>query len=375
MISTPKILLIGDYSNCHANLAIGLKKLGCDVTLMSPVNYLSSITSDINTQRSNGKFSGLRLFLKAHYSWHRFMKGYDIVAINDPNFLSLRPSRLRGLFSRLKEENGSVFYTAMSTDVNYQRMCGMMPSPLRYSEFFINGHHSPWYLQNPGRWEKWHNPELTEYQDYVFDNITGGVAVLYEYYLGLRHRLKENKVAYGGIPVNTDEIPFVGPRLHGKIKIFLGRDRNRIKMKGTDLLEKAAMKAVEKFPDQAELKILENIPFPQFMEELKNSDIVLDQIYSYTPATTALLAMAMGKTVVSGAEPEYYSFINESDLHPIINADLDLEKLTVSIENIIADRNFIATNATRSRKFVEKHNKDILVAGRFLDFWQSFGRK
>ena len=30
-----RILLLGDYSNCHNTLATGLRRLGCDVTVVS----------------------------------------------------------------------------------------------------------------------------------------------------------------------------------------------------------------------------------------------------------------------------------------------------------------------------------------------------
>ena len=80
-------------------------------------------------------------------------------------------------------------------------------------------------------------------------------------------------------------------------------------MKGSDILERAAANIVTKYPDKVELFIAENLPYEVFLEELKKSDIILDQVYSYTPATTALLSMALGKTVVSGGEPEYYNFI------------------------------------------------------------------
>ena len=369
MSGRKKILLLGDYSNCHAHLAQGLRQLDCDVTVMCPVNYLSDNANVIDTSRRDGKLGGIHLFLKAFYKWHKKMAGYDIVAINDPNFMLLRPERLSPLFRRLKNENDAVFYTAMSTDVNYQRMCAEKHSPLRYCEFFIDGKPSPWFLQDPGRWEKWHSKSLSDYQDYVFNNLDGAVSVLYEYHLGLKYRFVPDMIAYGGIPVVTDEIPLLGPATGGKIRIFLGRDRKRIRMKGTDLLEIAAKRVASKYPEKIELKIAENIPYPLFIEELKKSDIVLDQVYSYTPATTALLAMAMGKTVVSGGEPEFYEFIGEPLNHPIVNASLDIDTLASQIEEIALDRHYLFENAEKSRAFIEKHNKETVVAKRFLDFW------
>lgn len=364
-----KILLLGDYSNCHANLAKGLRKLGREVTVMAPVNYLSSKEVDIDTSRKSGKIGGLMLYLKALTKYAGNMKGYDVVAINDPVFLNLRPERLLPIFKRLKANNRAIFYTAMSNDVNYLRMCQDDNSPLKFSEFFIDCKPSPWYLENPGRFADWFNPSLVSYEDFVFDNLDGAVSVLYEYHKGLEYRFDESKIAYGGISVNTGAVPFVGIEEKPKIRMFLGRDKKRIKMKGADILEMAANNIVGKYPDKVELKIAENIPYKDFVEELKKSDIVLDQVYSYTPATTALLSMAMGKTVVSGGETEYYDFIGEKENRPIINASYDVDELTRTLENLVLNRDFIKSNAYRSREFVEKHNDIEVVARRFLDFW------
>ena len=140
-------------------------------------------------------------------------------------------------------------------------------------------------------------------------------------------------------------------------------------MKGSDLLETAAQEVVRRHPDKAELVIVENRPFNEFIELLKDSHVVLDQIYSYTPATTALMAMAYGLNVISGAEPEYYDFIGEFDNRPIVNAPIELEPLTHTLEDIALHPERIHERGLRSREFVEKHNRCETVAGWFLDFW------
>ena len=60
---------------------------------------------------------------------------------------------------------------------------------------------------------------------------------------------------------------------------------------------------------------------------MRSSHVILDQLYSYTPATNAMLAMAQGIVAVTGAEPEFYDFIDEHDNRPIINAVPDDEAL------------------------------------------------
>ncbi|MDE6370137.1 MAG: hypothetical protein K2K92_01450, partial [Duncaniella sp.] len=268
--------------------------------------------------------------------------------------------------------NGAIFQTAMSTDIAYLDMLSAEDCPLRYSEWFVDGNPSRMYQANPMKWEEWHTKELVDYQRYVLDNLSGAVSILYEYHLGMSRTLGADRVAYGGIPIDTSLFdPVTYPHPLEKIKIFLGRDRTRKLMKGSDFLELAAKKVVELHPDKAELEIVENLPYSSFVQRLRNSHLVLDQIYSYTPATTALMAMAYGLNVVSGAEPEYYSFIGENRNKPIINAPTDLGELTDVLEKTILEPGLFAERGRLSREFVLKHNDVNVVARRFLDFWIS----
>lgn len=366
-----KILLLGDYSNCHRTLASGLRHLDCDVTLVSDGSKWMDCERDVNISRSEGKLGGLDLYLKMRWgNVSKFLEDNDVVAINDLNFAHLKPQRLKVLFDRLFKKNGSVFLTSMSTDIAVLDMLEAADSPLRYSEWFVNGKPSRMYLDNPKSWDEWHNEQLVSYQRYALSKLDGAASVLYEYQLGMERALGPERAVYCGLPIDMKRFqPQPLPERPGKIRLFLGRDRNRKLMKGSDLLEIAAKKVVEKHPDRAELVIVENKPFGEFVELLKSAHVVLDQIYSYTPATTALMAMAYGLNVVSGAEPEFYDFIGEHDNHPIINAPIELDALTDTIENVVMNPQDIAIRGKQSREFVEKHNDVDVVAQRCLDFW------
>ncbi|MDE7388946.1 MAG: hypothetical protein K2M97_06835, partial [Muribaculaceae bacterium] len=321
--------------------------------------------------RKPGKLGGLSLALKMRTGRRRdAMRGNDIVALHDPDFLDLRPHRMKPLFDGLIRNNGGVFLSAMSTDIAFLDMLEAPDSPLRYSEWFVNGQPSRMYQENPAKWAEWHNTELTEYQKHVFAHLDGAVSVLYEYQLGMERYLGTEKTAYGGIPIDTslfDQVEL--PDRIRCVKLFLGRDRTRKLMKGSDMLEVAAKRVIEHHPGRAELVIVENRPYREFVELLRDSHVVLDQIYSYTPATTALMAMAYGLNVVSGAEPEYYDFIGEHENRPIINAPIDCDALTDTLEQIVLHPELIAERGRRSREFVVKHNDCTTVARRFLDFW------
>lgn len=371
MSGTPRILLLGDYSNCHRTLATGLRRLGCDVTQASDGTAWMDCERQVDITRSPGKLGGAMYYWRLRYGdLSRLLRGYDIVAIHDLNFVNLRPQRLRHLFEIIKRENGKVFLTAMSTDIALLDMLEAADSPLRYSEWFVEGKPSRYYLDNPQRWLDWHRPELVNYQRHALERLDGAVSVLYEYQLGLERVMGPGRVAYGGIPIDTSLFePVSYPEKIEKVKLFLGRDRTRKLVKGSDYLEMAARRVVERYPGNAELTVVENRPYREFVQLLRDSHVVLDQIYSYTPATTALMAMAYGLNVVSGAEPEYYDFIGEMSNRPIINAPIEPELLTQVLEDIVLHPEEIAERGRSSREFVVKHNDCDVVARRFLDFW------
>ncbi len=128
---------------------------------------------------------------------------------------------------------------------------------------------------------------------------------------------------------------------------------------------------MERHPGKAELTIVENRPYKEYIELLRSAHVVLDQAYSYTPATNALLAMAYGQNVVSGAEPEFYDFIGEHTNRPIINSPVEVDDMVAIFEKIILHPEQIRERGQRSREFVLKHNACETVARRYLDFWQS----
>ena len=141
--------------------------------------------------------------------------------------------------------------------------------------------------------------------------------------------------------------------------------------KGTDIIGRVAEKIATEMPDRCSLEIVENIPYYEYIKKLRNADLVLDQLYSYTPATNALLAMAAGQAVLSGAEPEYYDFIGEKELHPVINAVPDENILYGTLKEVVENPEMIVEAGSQGRQFVLKHNDADVVATRSIDFWQS----
>lgn len=376
MSDSPKyrILLLGDYSNMHSQLGRTLRAAGHDVTVMSEGSGFQDTRRDIDISRRKGRLGGAILTARCLWPLHRYMRGYDIVAIQNPHFLHLRPRRLRYFFDRLRGENRAVFLTAAGADEFYIREALDAASVLRYNEYRIGDRPAPFAVENPRRLTEWQRPEMMSYADHVYDSVDGVVTALYEYDVAVRRRLgrDSDKVAYGGIPIDTGALPFSPMNFSdGNVRLFLGRHRGRLAEKGTDILERAARRVADSSHGRVVLEIVENRPYDEYSRILKDSHIVLDQVYSYSPATNAMIAMSRGIATVSGGEPDFYDFIGEPALRPVINAVPYEDTLTDILHAVTADTDALALRGRQSRDFVVRHNDAAVVADRFLRFWES----
>lgn len=366
-----KILFVGDASSYHRTLARGLESLGHTAVVASNGGYWLNTRRDMDTgRRFRGKLGGLDLWLRLNFGLKQRMRGFDVVSIATMNFIELRPHRKTPFFDYLKANNASIFNTALGTDPNYVETCLDPASPLRYNEFKIYGEDSPYLKAHPEICREWLTDEMRALDRHIYENIDGATTVLYENDVAVRRILPAEKIAYTGIPVDTDALsPVELPDRPEKVRLFLGRYRHRLLEKGTDVMEHAARAVVDRYPGRAELVIVENRPYDEYLGLLKSAHVVLDQLYSYTPATNALQAMAYGLNTVSGGAPEFYDFIGERELHPIIHVEPDYESVVRQLESVVLHPETIRPRGLQGREFVVKHNDYRVVARRAADFW------
>ena len=86
--------------------------------------------------------------------------------------------------------------------------------------------------------------------------------------------------------------------------MFIGINASRSAYKGTDIMLSAAEDIVSHYPDKAVLNKAVSVPFAEYRKLMSDSDIILDQLYSYTPSMNPLEAMRQGLVCVGGGEPE-----------------------------------------------------------------------
>lgn len=362
-----KILFVGDYSNLHSTLAPELRRRGHRVSVLSDRCAGMDIDCDIPLVRGNGVFSGFSYLYKIFATLPK-LKGFDIVQFINPGFLSLRPGKLRYFLRELKRENGSLFLTLAGNDHFFVRAC-LEPDFFRFSEFRVGVKRSPFDRAYPNMANAYLLPSLKHYTEDFYDAMDGAMSALPEYDMAARPILGD-RLVYAGLPVDLKMLtPHPFPET-GKIRLLVGMRSYSILQKGTDTLLKMARTLEKEMPERFETDNVTDLPWTEYLRHIREAHIVLDQLYSYSPGMNALNTMALGRVSASGAEPEYYDMIGETELRPIIPLSPLQEDIPGTLVKLAENPDLLRKMAADGRRLVEKHNDVRIIADRYEAHWQ-----
>ena len=103
---------------------------------------------------------------------------------------------------------------------------------------------------------------------------------------------------------------------------------------------------------------------------LEEADVLVDQLYSYTPAMNSLAAMARGTVVIGGGEEEYYEFIGEKELRPIINVRPCQDEYNMNVlRDALLTPGRISQLSRQSADFVRKHHDYMKVSKLYIEMY------
>ena len=375
-----KILLIGEYSNVHATLAEGLRKLGHHVTVLSNGDFWKNYPRDIDLVRKPGKLGGIMYMMKLYTIVHK-LRGYDIVQLINPMFLELKAERIFPIYQYLRKHNKKVILGGFGMDYYWVSVC-CKDKPLRYSDFNI-GNKLRTNTDALKERKDWLGTEKGRLNQMIAEDCDGIITGLYEYWACYQPSFPQ-KTTFIPFPIkpqlitpgnsnshtyveNHQVIPLDIPK---KVKLFIGINKSRSEYKGTDIMLKAAQDIAKKYPDKTELRIAENIPFAEYVKMMNGSDAILDQLYSYTPSMNPLEAMARGIICIGGGEPENYEIIHEDKLRPIINVLPNYESVYQKLEHLVLHPELVPLLKQQSIEYISKHHDYIKVAKRYEAFYQ-----
>ena len=362
-----KILFVGDKQHVHNCLADALKRMGHTVTVASTEKSGNIPEGGINLRTPNGLFGSATLLARVLFSLPR-MKGYDVVEITGTYFLDLPLSMVLKVYNFLRKHNKKVVISALDTDFYYVKTCyeGMQ---LRYNEYFYNNRLTPYSISHKKETQKWRSTAMKNLAQRIARTADGIIACMPELYSSYIPPYP-TKTFYINLPAPTTAIqPAFIEKEPEKVTFLIVMQKGLDAKKGRDILLETAKSVCQSHPDKAELIVKEQLTHDEYCACINSAHVVLDQIYSLTPSPEAILAMTYGRIAVSGAEPEYYDFLNELENQPIINVQPDTKDITEKLEWIIANKHALPEMSLNSRKFVEKYNDSEKIAQQYLDIW------
>lgn len=363
-----RILLLGEYSNVHNGLAKGLRLLGHDVCVVSDGDSWKNYPRDIDISRkSTGFFDTLNYIIRLHRLLPK-MKGYDVVQLINPMFLELRAPRIRRYYDYIRRNNKKVFLGAFGMDYYWVKTC-LDCKTFRYSDFNLGEKKRTEETYNKEYIADWLNGEKRPLNEYIANDSDGIICGLYEYYK-CYSPVFPDKTTFIPFPIDTDSKQEKEKRDSSKpVRFFIGIQKNRSEYKGTDVMLRALERIKNDYPTCCEIVKAESVPFSEYQHMMDSSDILLDQLYSYTPGMNGLLAMSKGIVLVGGGEDEQYDLIGEKDLRPIINVLPNEDDVYMKLKAIVENPSLIDNMSKDSIEYIRRHHNYKKVAKQYIDFW------
>ena len=345
--------------------------MGHEVRLISErYGWRSFPVDDICLERRtdiNGKLAFVDYLLKAIPILLQ-CKGYDIVQLNHPMFLSLRGRHMKPFYNYLRRNNGKIVMCSVGEDYHILDQI-LNKNILRYSEQRVGNeimhNDNVQFLRNI-----YLEGKTANYCKYVAKDCDAIVAVLYEYWV-CYNNVYPQKLHFFPLPVVMEDNDTQEFSVGDKVRLFIGLQRDRMNIKGTDIMLKAAQDIVRDYPDKAILQAVENVPYAEYEQMLASADVLLDQLYSYTPAMNALLAMSKGIVAVTGGEPENYDIIGEQELRPIINVQPTYESVYHELKELVLHKENVPELKRQSVEYVRRHHDYRKVAKQYEDFYKT----
>ena len=369
-----RILLFGEYSNVHHTLCEALRRAGHEVLLISDGDGWKDYPRDVDLRRTIEGPIGSLMYLSKLATLLPKLRGYDVVQIVNPIFLDVKARWNKWVFDYLKRSNGILSVGCFGDD--YYVISRMQDNKyLAYTDFYATGKVID-HEVNRRRIAAWTKGPKAELTQYVMRHADCLVPCLYEYWKVYDTPEFNPRLRYIPLPIdvsNPSSPSPLGSRVclpSTPVRLLFASQKLRGQMKGTDQLEPLFDRLAREFPDIIDLCKIESVPFEQYQRLVAEADVVVDQLYSFTPAMGALESMAQGKVVISGYEPEYQQFIDGPSESGIINLrPFDDAYNYEVLRTTLTDRNKIARLQSSSQAFVRKYHNADDVARQFVEFW------
>jgi hypothetical protein len=101
---------------------------------------------------------------------------------------------------------------------------------------------------------------------------------------------------------------------------------------------------------------------------MQRMNVVIDQMYSHSLGVNGVYALAMGKVVMGGAEPESLISLGVES-SPVINLEPSAQSIIHQVESLLERKQEIQQIGYESRQFAEGVHGHTKVAQQYIETW------
>lgn len=352
-----RILLLGELSGVHQELAPSLRALGHEVVTGHSRLANSAFESDIPFYRPpagrDTRWTQMRDI--ASQLFHApSLAGFDIVQVMTPKFFNWKIHR--PMIGLLKQRNRRmvVVSTACASDT-HRRFAELRYRPCR--ECLAHDLKTDHCIYD--------RPDERRAEAIAYDAADAIVVTHFEYEWVLGDTPYAAKLVGIPLPIDTNRHrPSPMPAMD-RIRIWYGETRHGFKG-GPFILPALERLQRSEFTDRVEVVRSGRLPFDDYLDFLESVHIVIDQASSHSAGMNALYALARGRVALSGAEPESLRFIGVSETeNPIVNIKPDADHIYQTLVGLISDRAKLAELGRRSADYIARFHSAALVAQRY----------
>ncbi len=381
-----KILLLGEYSKLHNSLKAGLEQLGHRVHLVGTGDDFKNFPVD----------RSYRPVLTEHYWLFKFirrvfyrlfkidlrdtergirfyfllpkLKAYDRVQLINSDAIRTHPKWNLKLLKKLFKQNDKISLLVCGDETPVTDY--LLKRELKYSVLST-------YFKHPERKSDFHYIFKYTQENYrrTFDFVQQKADVLIT--SDMDYKIPMDRMGYKNTlipnPIIRPSRPSQLPDTSSKINIFLGINRLSYYKKGIPFFEKALAAIQERYADQVNIKIVENLPYETYIKTYRAAHIFLDMVYAYDQGYNALEAMAQGKVVFTGAETEFLQHYKLKEDEVCINALPEVSQLVKKLSWLIENPAKINDIGTSAQNFIRREHDYKKVAQRYVEVWNKEG--
>lgn len=364
-----RILIIGEYSGFAYNLAIGFEELGHEVIEFGSLDGIKNIPQTSKSFLYNNqnytigslfwRIREISNFLRYKKDIKKFHHYFDVVFIINYTFLRLEFDFSHPRFSindikHVIKPHGKVFMSSCGADLPVMEFA----KKLRYTPY------SSEYMKSCYGWR------FKQVLKRTLKLIDGVIPTMYEYAEAYRQFSENNSIVkvLSTIPLPLDCHRYKFEKtFNEKVVVFHGKARLT---KGGNYIIPALERLKKMYPNKVDIVIQGNLPFAEYIKILSKADIVVDQCRGYSYGMNAIIAMAMGKIVLSGNEPECEREFNMEV--PIINILPDSDDIFNKLEELInGSEDFLRELSRKSYDFCNYFHDSKIIAKKYIECFKS----